>query len=91
MNIIDMYSARNRIINKTLLYSVLNPDTSSDSPSAKSKGDRFASASTDTNNSSASAAAQAQAGAIFSCERSKWKNMTAPSIVRDMDTSYLMV
>ena len=27
------------------LYSVLNPDTNSDSPSEKSKGDRFVSAS----------------------------------------------
>jgi hypothetical protein len=30
--------------NNPLLYSVLNPDTSSDSPSAKSNGERFVSA-----------------------------------------------
>lgn len=44
MKIIDIYSAKKRITNETALYSVLNPLTSSDSPSAKSKGDRFVSA-----------------------------------------------
>jgi len=44
MKIIDIYSAKKRITNDTALYSVLNPLTSSDSPSAKSKGDRFVSA-----------------------------------------------
>lgn len=39
------YSAIKIIANKPLLYSVLNPDTSSDSPSAKSNGVRFVSAS----------------------------------------------
>ena len=38
------YSAINNSANMPLLYSVLNPDTSSDSPSAKSKGVRFVSA-----------------------------------------------
>lgn len=38
------YSAMNRRAKVPLLYSVLNPDTSSDSPSAKSKGVRFVSA-----------------------------------------------
>lgn len=38
------YSDMNRIANETLLYSVLNPETSSDSPSEKSKGVRFDSA-----------------------------------------------
>lgn len=41
-----MYSARNTITNNTELYSVLNPDTNSLSPSAKSKGERLASANT---------------------------------------------
>ena len=44
MKIIDMYSAKKRITNDTALYSVLKPLTSSDSPSAKSKGERFVSA-----------------------------------------------
>lgn len=39
-----VYSAINRRANVPLLYSVLNPETSSDSPSAKSKGVRFVSA-----------------------------------------------
>lgn len=46
-----MYIGKNRVpahmnnkANLPLLYSVLNPETSSDSPSAKSKGVRFVSA-----------------------------------------------
>ena len=39
-----MYSAIKIIAKVPLLYSVLNPETSSDSPSAKSKGVRFVSA-----------------------------------------------
>jgi hypothetical protein len=39
-----VYSAMKIIANKPLLYSVLNPETSSDSPSAKSNGVRFVSA-----------------------------------------------
>ena len=45
MKRMDIYSARNIITNGTELYSVLNPLTSSDSPSEKSKGERFVSAS----------------------------------------------
>lgn len=39
-----VYSAMKIRANILLLYSVLNPETSSDSPSAKSKGVRFVSA-----------------------------------------------
>lgn len=39
-----VYSAIKIIANKPLLYSVLKPDTSSDSPSAKSNGVRLVSA-----------------------------------------------
>lgn len=55
INIIDViilinkileYSARNRSINDFLLNSILNPDTSSDSPSEKSNGVRLVSAKT---------------------------------------------
>ena len=42
--IIFPYSERKIIANPPLLYSVLNPETSSDSPSAKSNGARFVSA-----------------------------------------------
>jgi hypothetical protein len=44
-----MYSAMKISANALLLYSVLNPDTSSDSPSAKSKGVRLVSASDEIN------------------------------------------
>lgn len=42
--IMFMYSAIKIRANDPLLYSVLNPETSSDSPSAKSKGVRLVSA-----------------------------------------------
>lgn len=42
--IILMYSAKKIIAKSPPIYSTLNPDTSSDSPSAKSKGLRFVSA-----------------------------------------------
>jgi len=45
INKILAYSAIKIKANPPLPYSILNPDTSSDSPSAKSKGDRFVSAS----------------------------------------------
>lgn len=44
INRIFMYSAIKIMANSTPLYSVLNPDTSSDSPSARSNGVRFVSA-----------------------------------------------
>lgn len=44
IKIILAYSAMKIIANPRLPYSILNPDTSSDSPSAKSKGVRFVSA-----------------------------------------------
>jgi hypothetical protein len=44
MNRIFIYSAMKIMANSPLLYSVLNPETSSDSPSAKSNGVRFVSA-----------------------------------------------
>ena len=43
-NIILPYSDRKIIAKPPLLYSVLNPETNSDSPSAKSKGARLVSA-----------------------------------------------
>lgn len=45
MNRILPYSAMNRKANSPLPYSMLKPDTSSDSPSARSNGARFVSAS----------------------------------------------
>lgn len=46
MAIIFIYSAKKIKANVPELYSVLNPDTSSDSPSARSNGVRLVSAST---------------------------------------------
>lgn len=43
------YSARKNMANIPPVYSTLNPETSSDSPSVKSKGVRFVSAIVDTN------------------------------------------
>lgn len=44
INKILEYSAKNKKANDFLLYSILNPETNSDSPSEKSKGVRFVSA-----------------------------------------------
>lgn len=44
-----VYSAKNSKANNPLSYSTLNPDTNSDSPSAKSNGARFVSAKVLTN------------------------------------------
>jgi hypothetical protein len=44
------YSARKNIAKVIAEYSVLNPETNSDSPSAISKGARFVSASAETKN-----------------------------------------
>ena len=49
INRILEYSAIKIMAKPPLLYSVLNPDTSSDSPSAKSKGVRFVSAKQELN------------------------------------------
>ena len=49
MNKIFIYSAIKMRANVPPLYSVLKPETSSDSPSAKSKGARFVSAKAVTN------------------------------------------
>ena len=47
--IIEQYSARKIKANQPPMYSVLNPETNSDSPSAKSKGLRFVSAKQEEN------------------------------------------
>jgi hypothetical protein len=49
INRMFMYSAMKINANALLLYSVLNPDTSSDSPSAKSNGVRLVSARAEMN------------------------------------------
>lgn len=54
------YSARKNRAKGPAAYSTLNPDTSSDSPSVRSKGARFVSATVETNHMAASG----QAGRI---------------------------
>jgi hypothetical protein len=49
INKILLYSARKNRTNPLALYSVLNPETNSDSPSAKSKGVRLVSAKEEVN------------------------------------------
>jgi len=49
IKIILAYSAIKIKANPTLPYSILNPDTNSDSPSAKSNGVRFVSATHEIN------------------------------------------
>lgn len=48
IKIILAYSAKNNKANPPLPYSTLNPETNSDSPSAKSKGVRLVSANIET-------------------------------------------
>ena len=50
INIILEYSAKKIKANPPLLYSTLNPETNSDSPSAKSNGVRLVSANIEVNN-----------------------------------------
>lgn len=49
INKILAYSAKNSIAKPPPPYSILNPDTNSDSPSAKSKGARLVSANLEVN------------------------------------------
>jgi hypothetical protein len=49
IKIIEPYSARKNNANPILAYSTLNPETSSDSASGKSKGALFVSAKIETN------------------------------------------
>ena len=49
ISIMFAYSAKKKRANGPAAYSTLNPDTSSDSPSVRSKGARFVSASVEMN------------------------------------------
>jgi len=51
MKIMCAYSAKKKFAKVIAEYSTLNPDTSSDSPSVRSKGARFVSAKAETKNS----------------------------------------
>lgn len=61
-----VYSAIKIKANVPLLYSMLNPDTSSDSPSAKSNGVRLVSANVVVNQQRARRGNSSDGGVIFS-------------------------
>lgn len=91
IKMIAMYSARNTITKITELYSVLNPLTSSLSPSAKSKGDRFASARTETENNRNIIANHKLTLICFFWETSYIRNIIDDRRMIVILTSYLMV
>jgi hypothetical protein len=91
IKIIAIYSAKKTITKITDLYSVLNPLTSSLSPSAKSKGDRFASAKTDTENNKNIIANQLPTLSCFFCDTSYIINIIDDSRIIVILTSYLIV
>jgi len=91
IKMIDIYSARNTMTNRTDLYSVLNPLTSSLSPSAKSKGDRLASASTLTVNIRNTLIIHLITTICLSWERSKIMNIRDPRTIIVILTSYEIV
>lgn len=73
INKILAYSANIIKANPPLLYSVLYPDTSSDSPSAKSKGVRLVSAKQEINQINLAT------GKMKINQRSSWKKEKLPS------------
>ena len=64
MNRIVIYSAMKIRANAPALYSMLNPETSSDSPSAKSNGVRFVSAKIEMNHRGARGRARRILGVV---------------------------
>lgn len=90
-----VYSAIKINANGPPLYSVLNPETSSDSPSEKSKGVRFVSAKAVANQ-------VIRDGIIKNIIHENWEEliifisndiirMSGPKRINDIDTSYEMV
>merc|ERR1712026_608853 len=69
MNKIDIYSDKIIITKRDDLYSVLNPLTSSDSPSEKSNGERFVSANALISNKSIGTKRKTTVGIILSLYR----------------------
>lgn len=89
------YSAINNNANIPLLYSVLNPDTSSDSPSARSKGVRFVSArfviNHIKNSGSMSIEIHENMWVAMACKSISAINIKALIKISAIDTSYEMV
>jgi hypothetical protein len=92
---IFVYSAMKIKANKLLLYSVLNPETNSDSPSAKSNGVRLVSARLVRNHVINNGRISSMVHDFELFDRSLmsiiWKTINAPSSVRAIDTSYEIV
>lgn len=90
---IFIYSAIKIMANKPPLYSTLNPDTNSDSPSAKSNGVRFVSARLVINQITVSgiSIANIQEYPIIFVKSIVIINTSALSIIRDILTSYEIV
>lgn len=88
-----IYSAMKIIANSPLLYSILNPETNSDSPSAKSNGVRFVSARFVINHSTDRGINISITHVLFFiCVKSiVIINTRALSIISDIDTSYEIV
>lgn len=90
---IEAYSAMKINANGPALYSVLNPDTSSDSPSAKSKGVRLVSAwmviSQNIDNSGRRRMAGVKTKLLF--RENEWNSMIKEIKIRAIETSYEMV
>ncbi len=73
MNKILAYSPKKINANPPLEYSTLNPDTNSDSPSAKSKGVRLVSASNETNKTKAKGTLNNKNQINFCFSKNKYK------------------
>lgn len=88
-----IYSAIKIMANNPLLYSTLNPDTSSDSPSAKSNGVRFVSAKFVINHTTNSGSSISIIHVyIFIFEKSIVIIKISPlNMISDIDTSYEIV
>lgn len=90
-----VYSAIKIIANNPLLYSVLNPDTSSDSPSAKSNGVRLVSAKQVINHIAPSGIIIKEIHEYWDIEISVksnlWRNKRPQSKIKAILTSYEIV
>ena len=87
MKMIAIYSAKKTITNNTDLYSVLNPLTSSLSPSAKSNGDRLVSAKIETENKRNIIVSHILTLICFFCETSYIRNIIDDRRIMVMLTS----
>lgn len=95
MNRIIMYSAMKIRAKAPALYSILNPETSSDSPSAKSNGERLVSARIEMNHIGVSGRIAKNLGIIelfrICAMSNESKRRRGESIIRAILTSYEIV